>query len=108
MLSENLKKEYENIINKYIDAFCEKQKIDKYKTHWIGDEVGGLFDVADCTFDFLDIKRDIETNQPKHKIFKWYLENDYINNKIINYQSYLMGLRVKDLNKNPYVKKQTM
>ena len=46
---------------------------------------------------FLDIKRDIETNQPKNKIFEWYNENDYINNKIINYQSYIKGLRVKDL-----------
>ncbi len=104
----NLKKEYEIIINKYIDAFCEKQDIDKCDTFWIGDEVGGLLDVAGCTFDFSDIRLDIDTKQPQNEIFVWYYKNDYINNKIINYQSYLTGLRVKDLNKNPYVKKQTM
>ena len=93
----SLKKEYKNIINKYIDAFCEKQEIDKCHTFWIGDEIGGLLDVASCTFDFLDIKRDIDTNQIKNKIFQWYYENDYINNKTINYKSYTKGLRVKDL-----------
>jgi hypothetical protein len=93
----NLNQEYETIVNKYIDAFCEKQEIDKCETFWIGDERGGLLDVASCTFDFSDIRLDIDTNQPKDKIFQWYYENDYINNKIINYQSYIKGLRVKYL-----------
>jgi hypothetical protein len=92
-----LKKAFENAVNDYIDAFCKKQEIDKKDTHWINDEIGGLLDCCDCTFDFLDIKRDIDTKQPKGLIFKWYWDNEYINGKVINYQSYIKGLRVKDL-----------
>jgi hypothetical protein len=94
---QELKKEFESIVEKYIDAFCKKQEIDKKGLYWIGGEIGGVVEIFDCNFDFLDIKKDIDTNQPKGSIFDWHNENDYINNKIINYQSYIKGLRVKNL-----------
>jgi len=94
---QELKKEFESIVEKYIDSFCQKQEIDKKVLYWIGGEIGGVLEVSDCFFDFLDIITDIDTNQPKGLIFDWHNENDYINDKIINYQSYIKGLRVKDL-----------
>ncbi len=94
---QDLKKEYESIVEKYIDAFCQKQEIDKNSLYWIGGNVEDIIDVNGDFFNFLEIKKDIDTNQPKDEIFKWKNENDYLNGKIINYQSYIKGLRVKDL-----------
>jgi hypothetical protein len=94
---QDLKKQFESIVDQYITIFCEKQEIDKKGLYWINGDIGGVFEVCDCFFDFLDIKRDIDTDQPKDKIFNWYWDNDYINNKIINYHSYIKGLRIKDL-----------
>ena len=94
---KNLKILFERIVEKYIDAFCKKQEIDKNSLYWFGGEIGEVVEISDCYFNFLDIKKDIDTNQPKDEIFNWYNENDYLNGKIINYQSYIKGLRVKDL-----------
>ena len=96
VLMQELKKEFESIVEKYITIFCEKQDIDKKGLYWINGDIGGVFEVSDCFFDFLDIIRDIDTNQPKGFIFNWYNENNYLNNKIINYHSYIKGLRVID------------
>ncbi len=94
---QELKKEFESIVEKYIDAFCIKQEIDKKDIYWIGGEIGEVVEISDCYFNFIDIKRDIDTDQPKDEIFNWYLNNDYLEDKIINYHSYIKGLRVKDL-----------
>ena len=94
---QDLKKEYESIVEKYIDAFCQKQEIDKNSLYWIGGEIGEVVEISDCYFNFLDIKKDIDTNQSKGFIFNWYLNNDYLEGKTINYDSYIKGLRVKDL-----------
>ena len=94
---KDLKKEFESIVDQYITIFCEKQEIEKECTYWIGGCIGEVIDVNGAFISFDDIRRDIDTDQPKDKIFNWYWDNDYINNKIINYHSYIKGLRVKDL-----------
>ncbi len=94
---KDLKQQFENIVDQYITIFCQKQEIDKKDLYWIGGEIGDVVEISDCYFNFSDIKKDIDTNQPKGLIFDWHNENDYINDKIINYQSYIKGLRVKDL-----------
>ena len=94
---KNLKILFERIVEKYIDAFCQKQEIDKNSLYWIGGEIGEVVEISDYFFNFLDIKKDIDTDQPKDEIFKWKNENDYLNGKTIKYDSYIKGLIVKDL-----------
>jgi hypothetical protein len=93
---QDLKNQYENIVNQYITIFCEKQEIEKETTYWVGGCIGEVIDLNGAFISFDDIRRDIDTDQPKDKIFNWYWDNDYINNKNINYHSYIKGLRVKD------------
>lgn len=89
-----LKKQYEAVVNKYMELFCKKQEVDF--EYWVGDDVGGVVEIADAFFDFNDIRYDIDTNQPENLIFEWYWE--LIESKIkINYSSYSKGLRLKDL-----------
>jgi len=80
-----------------LTLFCEKQEVHKDNdTWWLGD-IGGVIEINDAYLNFDDIRLDIDTNQPKGNIFKWWWENEYLEGKIINYQSYIKGLRVKDL-----------
>ena len=94
---QTLKQQYENIVDQYLTLFCEKQGVHKDNNDWCAGYVGGVIDINDAYLSFDEIRLDIDTNQPKGAIFKWVWENDYLTGKIINYQSYIKGLRVKDL-----------
>ena len=94
---QTLKKKFENVVDQYLTLFCEKQGLHKYNDTWCAGDVGGVIEINDAYLSFDDIRLDIDTNQPKGAIFKWYWENDYSENKIINYYSYIKGLRVKDM-----------
>jgi hypothetical protein len=94
---QDLKKEFESIVDQYITIFCEKQDIDKQYNYWIDGCIAEVIYLNGAFISFDDVRRDIDTNQPKGSIFDWYSENDYTNGKIINYHSYIKGLRVKDL-----------
>ena len=91
---QTLKQQYENIVDQYLTLFCEKQGVHKDNNDWCA---GDVIEINDAYLNFNDIKLDIDTNQPKGNIFSWYWENDELNNKSINYQSYTRGLRIKDL-----------
>lgn len=91
----DLKAKYEIIVDKYLDKFCKKQGFDKKHGYWVGDRVGDIFDINSYFFSFDDIRLDVDNNVPKGKIIEWYDDNDYFNKKVINYESYLKGLRVK-------------
>lgn len=87
----NLKDEYEKNVKKYIDIFCRKQEC--YFEFWITDDVGGIACFGDVLiFSFMDIKHDIDTEQPAGQIIDWLHESMYAE-KWINYKSYCMGLR---------------
>jgi hypothetical protein len=89
-----LRQHYENICNAYVNEFCAKQEMDL--NGWIGGEVGGVTECSDFFFDFRDIVRDIDTEQPKGLIIDWYYDN-LEGRRFINYDSYIRGLRVSDL-----------
>jgi len=80
-----LKDQLENIIDKYIDLFYQKH--DLVLDFWVADNVGTIAQFGDYYFDFNVIRYDLETDQPKDNLIKWYdemLENE----KYINYQTY--------------------
>lgn len=98
---QDLNKQYEFICNEIIIKFCKKQKIDF--DGWVGNEIGGVASFS-CQyyFNFSDIILDLNTKQPKWKILDWQSEDIEYNlfNKQpqhINYKSYIMGLRIKQL-----------
>ena len=94
-------KEYDKIVSTIINEFQLKQFFEEeYFTRdfngWVADIVGGIADFEDLTIDFSDIVYDLRTNQPKGKIIEWMDEN-VENEQFINYHSYCLGLRHKDL-----------
>ena len=95
MTIQDLKTQYENICAEYIRIFCEKHEMEF--GGWVGDTVGGVAYLNDFFFDFRDIVLDINTDQPKNAIVKWYYDNQDNPEKWINYYSYTLGLRVKDV-----------
>lgn len=70
MNPETLKQAYESACNDYLKAFCEKQEMEC--GYWVGDIVGGIAYCSDFFFNFQDIVWDINSNQPKGRIIKWY------------------------------------
>ena len=86
----DLKSNYEKAVNDYVKVFEEKQ--DRMIDYWIADRIGEICEVADCSFNFTDIKTDIDENAEVGLIFEWYWSDECINN--MNYYSYLKGLRL--------------
>ena len=78
--------EYEASCNTYIKLFCLKHDIDF--DFWVSDIPGSVAFFGDYSFCFTDIVWDINSDQPKEKIFEWfefYLENTH---GAINYYMY--------------------
>jgi len=90
-----LSEQYEKSCNEYIKAFEKKQMMSF--EFWVADNVGGVAGFGDLFFDFLDIKYDVDTEQPPYRIIEWsehVLENQP---KFINYATYCKGLRFEDI-----------
>ena len=96
-MEKELINKYESICNEIVEAFSKKQ--DLTFGHWIGDTVGGIVDYeGGYTFSFDDIVLDLKQNCKKDFIKEWY--NDCVEfggETFMNYNSYIMGLRYKDL-----------
>ncbi len=104
----NLQKDYEKIVNKYLTSFFDKQELyeiedgKKYypTVEWIG-SIGEICEFCDYYFSFDKIKYDVDNNCPKGAILEWYSHTlEYAMNKkygTVNYQSYLMGVRCEKL-----------
>lgn len=83
---EKANKDYEDTCNYYIKLFCLKHEIDF--DFWVSDMPGTVAFFGDYSFCFTDIIWDINSDQPKEKIFEWfefYLENTH---GAINYYTY--------------------
>ena len=99
---QQLKKQYEFVCNEYIKKFCNKQGIEF--DGWVCDEVGGIASFAyQYFFNLSDIILDLNTKQPKGNILDWQSEGVDFNmfnekQQHINYKSYTIGVRYKDLN----------
>lgn len=103
MTIKKLKTEYDIICNTFVEKFAKKHGLEF--EYWIGDEIGGIASFIDqYFFNISDIILDLTTNQPKYSILRW--QDDEVEQSMttnipnnINYKSYTMGLRQKDLKK---------
>lgn len=98
-LMKTLKERYEDICTEYVLKFLKKQgfytKEDGYYPYdWIANEVGSILSVNDDSYVFSmnEIRIDIDENIRKGTIIKFY-NYTVDNQRCINYQSYLKGLR---------------
>ena len=86
---------YKNIVNKITKEFCKKHEFDFYEEDWVGGSVGEVIGIGGYFFNFTDILYDMETDQPRGEIFKWYdysLEVYYIPGlKACNYEHWCKG-----------------
>lgn len=91
-----LQKEYQQVVQKYIDKFCEKQDLEF--EGWDSENIGGTAFFYDfINFYFQDIVWDINSNQKKGLIINWMHETIYNSPNRITYFNYTKGLRYKDL-----------
>ena len=94
---------YDAVCNDIVTRFSNKQGLEF--DGWIADEVGGIAGFASqYFFNISDIVLDLKTKQPKGLIIDWQLDDLEFNifndrPEHINYKSYTMGLRYKDLKK---------
>ena len=99
MKIQELKKQYEQVVNEYIKVFCKKQ--DLHLEHWVGNNIGEIACFGDVFFfNFSDIVYDINSNQPEGLIIEWLYESIENEEKCINFYSYSRGLRYQDLDKS--------
>ncbi|NJL75308.1 MAG: hypothetical protein HC892_10020 [Saprospiraceae bacterium] len=91
-----LQKQYNAIIEKYVKKFCNKQGFD-FDHLGLNDSVGIMFFDDYYAFSLDDIRLDIDSKQPKGLIIQYYNDSVEYYPKIINYKSYCMGLRFKNL-----------
>lgn len=100
-----LREEYAEICNEYLRRFCKKHGFYLSDADWVGDDAGGLAQIADYFFSFEDIRYDVDNEVPEDVIIEWYdydlevrsLEIDYLMAKNlrtfvkINYPSWCKG-----------------
>lgn len=65
---EDLKKDFEKVVNKYVKFFCKKQGV-KHKS--IKRPYNGVIGIGDTYLDIDDIIWDVNTRQPVGWIFDW-------------------------------------
>lgn len=103
LTNDQLRKELEETLMAYIRLFEEKHDVDLQ--YIVNDDIMGLLDFGDMyVFNMTDVVYDIDHDLPKGLILQW-AEDSADDNKnptrqTINLQSYAMGLRFEDLQKN--------
>lgn len=92
---KELKQKYDDACNEIIKHFIKKQGYEF--SYWVADEIGRIACFTNHFLRMSDIILDLNKKAEKGLIFKW--QDDCIENetKYINYNSYIMGLRFKDL-----------
>lgn len=96
-------KKYKEICNAIVVQFCEKQEMDF--NGWVADDIGSIAECNDFYFCFADIVKDIEKNVEKGVIVDWYYANLGKQGNYINYISWLMGFRHKEINVDEFIPK---
>jgi hypothetical protein len=86
---------YDDACNDYAKAFAEKHEMDYSDSFWIGEDVGTILCIGDYSFNFQEIRYDIDYNIDKDEIIKYY---DYCTRayslgfkKIMNYENWCKG-----------------
>lgn len=86
-----LNKKFKKLFNKYLKKFNKKQ--DTETEHTIDTEI---INIADCFFNFYDIRYDIDNKIKPGIIFEWYW--DYITHRDINYENATKLFRTDSIN----------
>jgi len=73
-MDEELKKEFEDVVEKYTDVFCEKmyglpRDLDDY---WIQDDIGGIVSIGDEFWGFDQIRKTVDNDYDPKQVFAWY------------------------------------
>lgn len=89
---KELNEKYLKLFNKYLKKFNKKQ--DTEIEHTIDTEI---INIADCFFNFYDIRYDIDHNITPGIIFEWYW--DYITHRDINYENATKLFRTDSIEK---------
>lgn len=95
-----MKKQLENAITNYVNAFEKKHEVEFL--FFVNDDVIGVAFISDSFFNVSDIIYDIDNDCPKDLIWEWYdktMEMGIEEKPTINYQSYAKGLRYDKLKK---------
>ncbi len=97
-MKSKLRKQFDLLVSQYVEAF--EKKHDVHLDFWVADDVGGIGMFGDYYLAFDDIRTDINCRAKKDLIFQWHDENLEAGIKnSINYKSFIMGLRVKQIKK---------
>ena len=108
----NTRAKFAQACAEYIEAFCQKHfdcGVGECEIFWVRDEVGGILMLNDYFLSFLDLKYDIDHDVPKDQFFAWYdyaLRVKAATDTDINYQSYLAGFRVQNLDRIEALQKE--
>ena len=87
-------KTYKESVNAIVDLFCEKQDMDF--EYWVAGTIGEVCEISGFFFNFSDIVTDLEKKAKPGVIISWHNDNAD-SEKYINYNSYIMGLRISDI-----------
>lgn len=91
----SLKEEFEAVVKKYIEVFCNKHKL--IFDFWVCDLVGTVGQFGDFYFDMETIRLDIDNDVPKAALMKWYQVNmESFDKQQLNISYYMY---LKDKNK---------
>lgn len=98
---KKLMQQHDELCNEIVIKFSNKHELEF--DGWVADEIGGIASfIQQYFFNLSDIVLDLRTKQRKGFIIKWQDETtDYhfltSKTEYINYQSFIKGLRYKDL-----------
>jgi len=84
-----MKKRFEKAVAEYVKAFCKKHGLEF--EFWVADLIGTVGSFSDYYFTMEDIRLDIDTKQPKGKIFDWYEHHLVKKNNHVNYYTYCLS-----------------
>lgn len=96
-----LQERFNRITLEYLEAFLRKHGFYDDETgeycdyYWIGDDVGGVVDVADYCIPFDDIRYDIDNGVPKGT-YESYYECAADHGFSFNFRSYATGYRPEE------------
>lgn len=73
-MGENLKKEFELVVEKYTNIFCEKMygEARKSEDYWVGNDIGGVISIGDEFWGFEQIRKTVDNDYDPKQVFAWY------------------------------------
>ena len=103
MERKGLKERLVEVVNDYMEAWCDKHDYQYEEDMWVGDDYGGICAVGDLFVSFDDVRYDVDNDLPEETFEDWYwysLEIEELGcEKNVNLRSYSMGCR-------PYTEEQ--